>query len=340
MEGRVALIIVSLISVICLSGCLNQGNPPPNTVDIRDNSFHPATITVNAGTTVTWSNHDDSDESVTAVDGSFDSGNISTGYEYMHTFLRPGTYTYYSRAHPSMRGEVVVSSTSAYPNATSNATGGGQVAMNVTGSTIIELAAKNIAFDKKTITVPAGAKVTVNFDNQDSGIPHNFAVYETSAAQKPIFKGEIITGPKKTTYTFTAPSKPGTYFFRCDVHPTQMTGQFIVASSSSQSTSPQVGVPSKNATGQNATKGMGSIPNLVEIEKYTFNPLTITVPAGTTVIWRNLDPVPHTVTSAEGKFDSGNITSGESYSHVFKDPGSYDYYCRIHPYMKGKVIVV
>jgi plastocyanin len=95
--------------------------------------------------------------------------------------------------------------------------------------TVVNLAAKNIAFNTSTITVPAGANVTVNFDNQDSGIPHNFAVYETSAAQNTIFKGEIVTGPKKTTYTFTAPDKPGTYFFRCDVHPTQMTGQFVVS---------------------------------------------------------------------------------------------------------------
>jgi plastocyanin len=95
--------------------------------------------------------------------------------------------------------------------------------------TVVNLTAKNIAFNTSTITVPASANVTVNFDNQDSGIPHNFAVYETSAAQSVIFKGEIITGPAKTTYTFTAPDAPGTYFFRCDVHPTQMTGQFVVS---------------------------------------------------------------------------------------------------------------
>ena len=92
----------------------------------------------------------------------------------------------------------------------------------------IDLVAKNIAFDKSTITVPAGADVTVNFDNQDSGIPHNFAVYTDSTAKTSIFVGQIISGPKTTTYTFTAPGTPGTYFFRCDVHPTQMTGTFIV----------------------------------------------------------------------------------------------------------------
>ncbi|KAF5035146.1 MAG: cupredoxin domain-containing protein [Methanoculleus sp.] len=92
----------------------------------------------------------------------------------------------------------------------------------------IGLTAHNIAFNVSTITVPAGAKVTVDFDNEDSGIPHNFAVYTNSAATEKIFVGDIITGPAKTTYTFTAPSKPGTYYFRCDVHPEQMNGNFIV----------------------------------------------------------------------------------------------------------------
>jgi len=76
--------------------------------------------------------------------------------------------------------------------------------------------------------VPAGANVTVNFDNMDDGIPHNVAVYTNASAAEEIFVGETITGPAQTTYTFTAPDEPGTYFFRCDVHPQQMTGDFIV----------------------------------------------------------------------------------------------------------------
>ncbi|KUK60344.1 MAG: Blue (Type 1) copper domain protein [Methanoculleus marisnigri] len=92
----------------------------------------------------------------------------------------------------------------------------------------IDLAADNLAFNASTITVPAGAEVTINFDNQDVGILHNFAVYTDSSAAEEIFVGETITGPAETTYTFTAPEEPGTYFFRCDVHPQQMTGDFVV----------------------------------------------------------------------------------------------------------------
>lgn len=96
------------------------------------------------------------------------------------------------------------------------------------GTTTVDLAAEDIAFDTSTITVPAGAEVTVNFDNKDDGIPHNLAVYTDSSADEEIFVGDTVTGPATTTYTFTAPDDPGTYFFRCDVHPQQMTGDFIV----------------------------------------------------------------------------------------------------------------
>ena len=92
---------------------------------------------------------------------------------------------------------------------------------------MVNLTAENIAFDTDTITVPAGANVTVNFNNKDSGIPHNFAVYDSSFRSERIFVGEIITGPATTNYTFTAPSEPGTYYFQCDVHPS-MNGDFIV----------------------------------------------------------------------------------------------------------------
>ena len=93
---------------------------------------------------------------------------------------------------------------------------------------VIGLTAENIAFDKKTITVESGAAVTINFNNRDRGIPHNFALYKDAGAAEMIFQGDIITGPGQITYQFSAPATAGTYFFRCDVHPTQMTGDFVV----------------------------------------------------------------------------------------------------------------
>ena len=92
----------------------------------------------------------------------------------------------------------------------------------------IELIAKHKAFNLKTMTVPAGANVVINFHNEDALIPHNFALYTDSSAQTEIYKGKVALVKKHLVYKFNAPSQPGTYFFRCDIHPTMMFGDFIV----------------------------------------------------------------------------------------------------------------
>lgn len=107
-----------------------------------------------------------------------------------------------------------------------------QTSAGVQSKTITtSLIAEDMAFDKGTITVPASAKVKIVFENRDTGIPHNFALYEDETAVKNLFKGKVITGPAKIEYEFTAPSTPGSYFFRCDIHPKMMTGSFIVEKS-------------------------------------------------------------------------------------------------------------
>ncbi|MDA4125891.1 MAG: cupredoxin family copper-binding protein [Thaumarchaeota archaeon] len=70
-----------------------------------------------------------------------------------------------------------------------------------------------------------------------------------------------------------------------------------------------------------------------------FNPGNFTVKAGTTITWFNGDPATHTVTSTTGVFDSGTFPSGHTYSYKFNTPGTFPYYCVIHPNMKGTVIV-
>ncbi|MCU0629060.1 MAG: cupredoxin domain-containing protein [Methanoregulaceae archaeon] len=90
----------------------------------------------------------------------------------------------------------------------------------------VKIKANNFAFDVSTITVPAGSRVIVEFENEE-GVPHNVAFYTSPSLSSTIYKGEIITGPREITYTFTAPATPGIYYFRCDVHP-DMDGQFIV----------------------------------------------------------------------------------------------------------------
>jgi plastocyanin len=60
---------------------------------------------------------------------------------------------------------------------------------------------------------------------------------------------------------------------------------------------------------------------------------------GTTVKWTNKDNVPHTVTSATGDWDSGQLSNGQSFSHTFTQAGTFAYQCTVHPTMKGTITV-
>lgn len=78
----------------------------------------------------------------------------------------------------------------------------------------------------------------------------------------------------------------------------------------------------------------------VTIDNFTFTPKVITVTAGTTVQWINRDDIPHVVASADDKFKkSPALDTDDSFSHTFSEPGTYEYYCSIHPRMTGTVVV-
>jgi plastocyanin len=77
----------------------------------------------------------------------------------------------------------------------------------------------------------------------------------------------------------------------------------------------------------------------VKIDNFTFIPATLTVPAGTTVTWTNRDDIPHTVVSTDGVFKSKVLDTDETFSYTFAKPGTFLYFCSIHPKMTGKVVV-
>jgi hypothetical protein len=107
----------------------------------------------------------------------------------------------------------------------SGSSGGGSGAAAAPGA--LTLVAKNLAYDKRSLTAAPNAQVTLILDNQDAGVLHNFALYTNNRATSKIFVGDLDTGVNKATYNFKTPG-PGNYFFRCDVHPDQMTGTFAV----------------------------------------------------------------------------------------------------------------
>nr|WP_245884298.1 cupredoxin family copper-binding protein [Hartmannibacter diazotrophicus] len=78
----------------------------------------------------------------------------------------------------------------------------------------------------------------------------------------------------------------------------------------------------------------------VSIENFTFSPAELTVTAGTTVTFTNHDDIPHTVVATDNSFKSKPLDTDDTYTITFKDQGSFDYFCSLHPHMTGKVIVL
>ncbi len=101
------------------------------------------------------------------------------------------------------------------------------------GGTVVEIAmVPVILFDTTDVTVPAGQTVTLTADNRDPGIIHNWAVYESrevAESEGPSAAIALTEICVDCTETITfEPPPPGDYFFRCDVHPIQMVGTFVV----------------------------------------------------------------------------------------------------------------
>jgi plastocyanin len=78
----------------------------------------------------------------------------------------------------------------------------------------------------------------------------------------------------------------------------------------------------------------------VSIDNFTFGPQTLTVKAGTAVSWTNKDDIPHGIASANNGFvKSRALDTDDSYSFTFTTPGTYQYFCYIHPHMTGTIVV-
>jgi plastocyanin len=88
-----------------------------------------------------------------------------------------------------------------------------------------------------------------------------------------------------------------------------------------------------------ATQDSKAAPVEIKIDNFSFSPAAITVAAGTTVRWTNRDDIPHTVVSDDQKFESKALDTDDQYSFTFTKPGTYGYFCSIHPKMTGKVVV-
>lgn len=93
--------------------------------------------------------------------------------------------------------------------------------------TTLSLVAHNISWNQFCLAVPANTPFIVNINNQDAGIEHNFAIYDSFFQKKTYFTGPKVTGPATISLN-PEPLPPGRYYFQCDVHGPAMSGAFVV----------------------------------------------------------------------------------------------------------------
>jgi plastocyanin len=77
----------------------------------------------------------------------------------------------------------------------------------------------------------------------------------------------------------------------------------------------------------------------IKIDNFSFGPASLTVAPGTTVTWTNRDDIPHTVVADDKTFKSKPLDTDDTYAYTFDKPGTYPYFCSLHPHMTGTVVV-
>ena len=97
--------------------------------------------------------------------------------------------------------------------------------------------------------------------------------------------------------------------------------------------------PPKADTAANTKATPKMNQNQVVIENFAFSPATLTVKSGTKVTWVNRDDVPHTATENDKRFNSGTLDTDGEFSFTFNTPGTYKYFCALHPRMTAQIIV-
>jgi plastocyanin len=284
-------------------------------------TLEPARLEVPAGTEVTWRNEDRERHRIRSRQGpvEFDSGNLEPGERFSITFVVAGEYPYLDErddADPAYHGTVVVS----------GAQGADGPPPTVATVTLIDE-----SFQPPAVEVAVGAVVT--WENIDGDDDH------TVTSTEGVFDSGVLPAGSSFEHGFDA---PGAYPYFCAIHP-EMTGTITVVGEAPASTA---SLPSPVAV-ETPSPGAGGSPEViatgerwaVSIVDLTYQPTVVEVVSGDVVTWSADDAVPHTVTARDADFDSGVLTAGDTFEQSFETPGTYEYFCTIHPSMTGTVVV-
>jgi plastocyanin len=305
----VALAGIVLAAAPAAGGAAAQAGADARIVDF---DFAPRSLTVDAGTTVTWSNTGQRPHTASDRGGTFDTRPIAPGDRAEVTFSTPGTYFYFCRINPAkMNGTVVVKP--------------GDQPAEVTRVQAVDpgFTGDKLRFDPPELSVEAGSTLLVA---NVGGKPHTLTADDGS-----FDTGTIAPGPEGGRFAggnaSVTPTEPGTFRFHCEVHPAAMKGVVTVTGEAAG------GAPAAASAG----------PRQVDVgtEDFAFDPKDASVAAGGTVTVTNRGQAPHTLTLDDQPPDTGTIQPGASADLTAPDkPGSYSFRCTVHPARMRGVLVV
>jgi plastocyanin len=280
--------------------------------EIVDFDFSPRRLTVEAGTTVTWSNTGERPHTATDRGGTFDTKPIAPGATAKVTLSTPGTYFYFCRINPAkMNGVLTVEPGADEPRAVRvQAIDPGQIG-------------DKLRFDPSELEVAAGTTLLLA---NVGGKPHTLTADDGSfdtGVVEPGAQGGRFAG-KNGSVTL---NQAGTFKFHCEVHPAAMKGTVTVTGEAAG------GGPAQASAGPREVD-VGAVD-------FAFEPKDASVAAGGKVTVTNKGQAPHTLTLDDVDLDTGSIDPGASAELTAPDaPGSYSYRCTVHPARMRGVLVV
>ncbi len=318
-----------------------QAAPAPEVaIDIADNNFSPNKITVPVGATVVWTHKGQKPHTVTADDGSFDSGKLENGASFKQTFGKVGTFPYFCQFHggkgsEGMAGAIVVTDQSVAAQAPPAAAPPAQappaaqqptqaaVQPPATGSAALVEIGDN-SFTPKEISIPVGGSITWNHKGQRK---------HTVTADDGSFKSDTLEAGATFKQTF---DKPGTYAYYCEFHGGAGGGGMSGVIKVGDGGSAQAAPPAPTAA---AAAPPVAAAVTVSVKDFEFGPTEIKVKAGTTITMKNEGAKQHSATAVDNSFDTTIFQPGESKSAKFDTPGTFKYYCQLHGTPDGNGMV-
>lgn len=297
----------------------------------------PANVTIAAGDSVRFVNNDGDRHRMRSTSGpaEFDTGDIEAGAALEVVLTRVGTYPYEDRrqsGNSAFTGTITVMAEPA-PTPTPTPEPSPQAPTDPAPTTS-SVSILDRSFSPASVSISAGS--TVVWTNV-SGRDHNVAANDGSFASADLGSGATYSK------TFTT---PGTFNYFCTIHPDMVA--VVAVGAANQPPPPAPAPPPPTATPPPTPTSGTADPNqpssapatgAVNIVDYAYDPATTSIRAGDTLVWTNFGRAPHTVTAKDQSFDSGTLAPGGTYSRTFTSPGTFTYFCTIHPEMQAVVAV-